>query len=40
MRTADNRPAVTPARVIIGAVEFALGLMIGMHVAAWLVPPV
>jgi hypothetical protein len=39
MRIADGRTAVTPARVIIGAAVFALGLMIGVGVAAWLVPP-
>jgi hypothetical protein len=35
MRIADG---VTPARVIIGAAVFALGLMIGVGVAAWQMP--
>jgi len=29
-----------PARVVIGAAVFALGILAGAGIAAWLVPPV
>jgi hypothetical protein len=38
---AENRPASVggPARVVIGAAVFLLGMLVGAAIAAWVVPP-
>jgi hypothetical protein len=35
----EPRPTWTPVRVIIGIAVFALGVLVGAGIAAWMVPP-
>ena len=39
MRSMAKTPAMSPARVIVGAAVFALGILVGVGFAAWLMPP-
>jgi hypothetical protein len=38
-RAMAKRPTLSPARLIIGVVVFAFGLLVGAGIAAWMVPP-